>query len=121
MPLSRNARLRIEEEIVATAEADNAEMTSARLARLRWSAERRIHSVHVCLENLRNPGNRAAITRSMDGFGLLHLHEIEWADPAIDSMVSGRHRPVDAGVGGRAGRAGHARVRTHELTLLWLL
>ena len=49
---------------------------------------RGIHSVHICLENLRNPGNRAAITRSMDGFGLLHLHEIDWEDPAIAHMVS---------------------------------
>ena len=88
MPLSRNAQLRIEEELAATAEADQAEMTTTRAARLKWSAEHRIHAVHICLENLRNPGNRAAITRSMDGFGLLHLHEIDWEDPAIADMVS---------------------------------
>eukprot|EP00928_Gymnodinium_smaydae_P055751 TRINITY_DN39236_c0_g1_i1.p1 TRINITY_DN39236_c0_g1~~TRINITY_DN39236_c0_g1_i1.p1 ORF type:complete len:356 (-),score=35.26 TRINITY_DN39236_c0_g1_i1:144-1211(-) len=88
MPLKRDARRRLHNELHEIAADDAVEPTTARLERLRWSAQRRIHTVHICLENLCNPGNRAAITRSMDAFGMIHLHEVEsGVDLAGDNPV----------------------------------
>ncbi|CAK9021571.1 unnamed protein product [Durusdinium trenchii] len=45
-------------------------------ARLEQSARRRLEGLRVVLEDLCDPGNRAAILRSVEAFGLLHVHEV---------------------------------------------
>jgi tRNA (guanosine-2'-O-)-methyltransferase len=52
-------------------------VSARRLDRMRATLDQRNGHVHVCLENVNNAENGAAVCRSMDGFGLLHLHAIE--------------------------------------------
>lgn len=49
---------------------------STREQRLFVAAARRVAGVRCILEKLENGGNRAAILRSMEALGLLHVHEV---------------------------------------------
>jgi len=64
----------------------------ARAVRLEQAAQRRMSSVHLVLERLEDRGNRAAILRTAEALGLLHIHEI-----AATSPERGRARGVAHG------------------------
>lgn len=65
---------------------------SARNQRLLLAASKRIGSVHVVLEGLEDRGNRAAILRTVEALGLLHVHEV-----AAVQAEQGRARGVAHG------------------------
>ena len=60
----------------AAAAAAAAEPTGGRAARLRRAAFARCSGVRVVLECLEDAGNRAAILRTAEALGLLHVHEV---------------------------------------------
>ena len=53
-----------------------ARLTPERLSRLRQAAECRMAGLTVALESLYDPGNRAAVYRSAEAFGLVDVHVI---------------------------------------------
>ena len=62
----------------------------ARVAKLTACAERRIGGVVVVLENIEDLGNRAAIMRSVEALGFLHVHEIGKPCSRAGTSASGR-------------------------------
>ena len=50
--------------------------TGRRESRLRRAAYNRMNGLQCVLDNIDNRGNRAAILRSVESFGLLHVHEV---------------------------------------------
>ena len=68
--------------------------TSAREQRLLLCASRRVSGIHCVLDGLENMGNRAAILRSIESLGLLHVHEVA---PTHEQAERGRARGVAHG------------------------
>lgn len=56
-------------------------MTAARALRLRLAAEQRIGHLRCVLDHLEDRGNRAAILRTCEALGILHVHEIAPSEP----------------------------------------
>ena len=54
---------------------------SSRAQRLELAASRRLTSVRLVLEHLEDRGNRAAILRTAESLGLLHVDEVAAVDP----------------------------------------
>lgn len=76
-------------------------MDTARWRRVEAVASRRLEGLRVVLEDLCDPGNRAAIVRSVEAFGLLHLHEVRrdvtcGRRRAQESSARGRRRSAEA-------------------------
>ena len=65
---------------VAVEPATPAELT-AREKRLTYAASRRIEGLHCVLEGLEDRGNRAAVLRTVEALGLLHVHEVAPSQP----------------------------------------
>ena len=55
-------------------------LTEARRARIREVADRRMRGVTVVLDSLYDPGNQAAVYRSVEAFGFLDCHVV---NPAV--------------------------------------
>ncbi|CAJ1399421.1 unnamed protein product [Effrenium voratum] len=66
--------------------------------RLKRAAKGRLSGLRVVLEELCDPGNRAAILRSVEALGLLHVHEVV----ATASATSGRRRAQQSSAKGRS-------------------
>jgi len=65
------------EHCVESQESDESECAAdSRAVRLRAAAASRMDGLRVVLEDLSDYGNRAAIFRSVEALGLLHVHEI---------------------------------------------
>eukprot|EP00434_Breviolum_minutum_P035379 symbB.v1.2.031316.t1/scaffold3623.1/size53121/2 len=76
-------------------DVSEASCPTKRWLRLERSAQYRLDGLRVILEDLCDPGNRAAILRSVEAFGLLHVHEIKGdatlgKRPAQQSSARGR-------------------------------
>jgi tRNA (guanosine-2'-O-)-methyltransferase len=56
-------------------------LSEARKRRIDAVLRRRLASVTVVLENLHDPHNGAAVVRTCEAFGLVHLHAIEGTEP----------------------------------------
>ena len=69
----------VEESTCPPEQADTA--TSQRERRLAYAASHRVAGVHCILENIQDRGNRAAVLRSVEALGLLHVHEVAPARP----------------------------------------
>ncbi|CAE7261892.1 trmH [Symbiodinium natans] len=54
------------------------------------AARSRLSGVRIVLEDLSDPGNRAAILRSVEAFGLLHVHEVRSSRLRVGSTARGR-------------------------------
>ena len=67
---------------------------SERAQKLLRAASRRVSGVHCVLEGLENSGNRAAILRTVEALGLLHVHEVS---PLHEQLERGRARGVAHG------------------------
>ena len=78
--------------------ADGTQPTQ-REARLAKIAAARMAGLRIVLEGLEDSGNRAAILRSVDAFGLLHCHEVPSAQP---------------GAGGTANNGGQKWLMLHQ-------
>lgn len=59
-----------------------------REARLAKIASARMSGLRIVLEGLEDGGNRAAILRSVDAFGLLHCHEAPGTQPATSGTAN---------------------------------
>lgn len=68
-------------------EADGTQQTH-REARLAKIAAARMSGLRIVLEGLEDSGNRAAILRSVDAFGLLHCHEVPSAQPVAGGTAN---------------------------------
>ena len=62
--------------VPVTSSAEEAAAQTAREKRLVLCASRRMSGVHCVLDGLENAGNRAAVLRSVEALGLLHVHEV---------------------------------------------
>ena len=58
----------------------SAEITSERQQKLQRAASSRMTGLRIVLEDCEDVGNRAAILRTAEAFGLLHIHEIPGAE-----------------------------------------
>ena len=58
----------------------SAEITSERQQKLQRAASSRMAGLRIVLEDCEDVGNRAAILRTAEAFGLLHIHEIPGAE-----------------------------------------
>jgi len=64
-------------------------LTDRRIERIEQVLDARLGSLSVVIENLHDPHNGAAAIRSMEGFGLQHLHVVETVEPfAFSSAVT---------------------------------
>ena len=61
--------------------ADEGAEPSRRVMRLQRAASRRVASVRIVLEGLEDRGNRAAVLRTAESLGLLHVHEVAPSNP----------------------------------------
>ena len=61
---------------------------SARARRLRRVAAGRMAGLRLVLDRLEDSGNRAAVLRSCEAFGLLHVHEIVGLRPSQQPRVA---------------------------------
>jgi tRNA (guanosine-2'-O-)-methyltransferase len=66
---------------VEVAQPQAADTPSAREQRLLQAASRRVGGIHCVLDHLEDRGNRAAILRTIEALGLLHVHEVSPAEP----------------------------------------
>lgn len=65
------------------ASAEDNQEDSRRIQRLDATAARRMSGLRCVLENVRSMGNRAAVLRSCEAFGILDFHELRAADEAV--------------------------------------
>ena len=56
--------------------ATDSTLTAARQARIREVVDRRMRGVAVVLDSLYDPGNQAAVYRSVEAFGFLDCHVV---------------------------------------------